>query len=87
MREFSKSVMVSIVRQLLKSTSFFSALPAWIPVAWQHRFGNVLLQIHSRKQIIRTHLLLRTGSDYSSLVRQKGLEPPTLGTGIRCSIH
>ena len=21
------------------------------------------------------------------LVRQKGLEPPTLGTGIRCSIH
>ena len=22
-----------------------------------------------------------------AMVRQKGLEPPTLGTGIRCSIH
>ena len=77
MREFPKSDLVSIAHQPSESASFFSALPAWIPVAWQHRFGNVLLQIHSRKQIIRTHLLLRTGSDYSSLVRQKGLEPPT----------
>ncbi len=40
------------------------------------------------KQIIRTRLPLgRYGSDYIALVRRKGLEPPTLGTGIRCSIH
>ena len=35
-------------------------------------------------KIIRTR---KCGSDYSSLVHRKGLEPPTLGTGIRCSIH
>ena len=40
------------------------------------------------KQIIRTRFRLgRYGSDYIALVHRKGLEPPTLGTGIRCSIH
>ena len=40
------------------------------------------------KQIIRTHFRFgRYGSDYICLVHRKGLEPPTLGTGIRCSIH
>ena len=40
------------------------------------------------KQIIRTHFQFeRHGSDYICLVHRKGLEPPTLGTGIRCSIH
>ena len=87
MREFPKSDLVSIAHQPSESASFSPALSAWIPVTWQHRFGNVLPQIHPRKQIIRTRLPQRTGSDYSSLVRQKGLEPPTLGTGIRCSIH
>ena len=77
MREFPKSDLVSIAHQPSESASFSPALSAWIPVTWQHRFGNVLPQIHPRKQIIRTRLLLRTGSDYSSLVRQKGLEPPT----------
>ena len=44
-------------------------------VAWQHRFGNALPQIHPRKQITRTHLLLRTGSDYSSLVHRNKTFP------------
>ena len=35
---------------------------------------NVLL--FPLKQIIRTHLLLETSSDYIGLVPEKGLEPP-----------
>ena len=47
-----------------------------------------LVSTLGNKQIIRTHFRFgRYGSDYFALVRRKGLEPPTLGTGIRCSIH
>ena len=47
-----------------------------------------LVSIMGNKQIIRTRFRLgRYGSDYIALVHRKGLEPPTLGTGIRCSIH
>ena len=35
----------------------------------------------------RNNASQRRGSDLHSLVHRKGLEPPTLGTGIRCSIH
>ena len=48
-------------------------LAALVSVIWP--LGN--------KQIIRTHFRFgRYGSDYICLVRQKGLEPPTLRTGI-----
>ena len=40
-----------------------------------------------KKQQIRTLHQLVKSSDLYCLVRRKGLEPPTLGTGIRCSIH
>ena len=47
-----------------------------------------LVSITGNKQIIRTRFQFgRYGSDYFALVHRKGLEPPTLGTGIRCSIH
>ena len=47
-----------------------------------------LVSVMGNKQIIRTHFRFgRYGSDYFALVHRKGLEPPTLGTGIRCSIH
>ena len=76
MREFPKSDLVSIAHQPSESASFSPALSAWIPVTWQHRFGNVLPQIHPRKQIIRTRLPQgRSGSDYIGLVPVTGLEP------------
>ena len=46
--------------------------------------NNLIHVVLPKIKIIRTR---RCGSDYSSLVHRKGLEPPTLGTGIRCSIH
>ena len=47
-----------------------------------------LVSVMGNKQIIRTRFRFgRYGSDYFALVHRKGLEPPTLGTGIRCSIH
>ena len=55
---------------------------------WADRYGGMSAHKGQNKQIIRTLFQFgKSGSDYICLVHRKGLEPPTLGTGIRCSIH
>ena len=52
-----------------------TALLAWRSVCAALRCGNRWLRNGQRKQIIRTHLLSETSSDYIGLVREAGLEP------------
>ena len=65
----------------------------WLAEREQHKKTRAaktaaLVSVTGNKQIIRTRFRFgRYGSDYFALVHRKGLEPPTLGTGIRCSIH
>ena len=65
----------------------------WLAEREQHKKTRAaktaaLVSVMGNKQIIRTRFRFgRYGSDYFALVHRKGLEPPTLGTGIRCSIH
>ena len=58
----------------MRASAFFSSLvlaPAFYGVC----SGSAYLQSRQRKQIIRTPLLRRKGSDYVALVREAGLEP------------
>lgn len=57
------------------SASFSLGLSAWRSACAPIRCGNGWLRSAQRKQIIRTHLLSETSSDYIGLVRLKGLEP------------
>ena len=68
-------------RKGLEKSRFGSVQPS--PVALIRATFNCSSPLEGIK-IIRTR---KCGSDYSSLAHRKGLEPPTLGTGIRCSIH
>ena len=52
------------------------ALLAWKSVCASPRCENRRFRNGQRKQIIRTHLLSETSSDYIGLVRVGGLEPP-----------
>ena len=56
-------------------SSFSVVLLAWRSVCASLRCGNRWLRNGQRKQIIRTHLLSETSSDYIGLVRETGLEP------------
>ena len=61
-------------------SSFSVALLAWRLVYASLRCGNRWLRSDRRKQIIRTHFLSETSSDYIGLVRSMGLEPIRLLT-------
>ena len=60
----------------------------WLAERERHKKTRVavlatLVSVMGNKQIIRTRFRFgRYGSDYIALVRPKGLEPPTLRTGI-----
>ena len=56
-------------------SSFSVALLAWKSVCASPRCENRRFRNGQRKQIIRTHLLSETSSDYFGLVREAGLEP------------
>ena len=56
-------------------SSFSVALLAWRSVYASLRCGNRCFRNGQRKQIIRTHLLSETSSDYIGLVPEVGLEP------------
>lgn len=60
-------------------SSFSVVLLAWRSVCASLRCGNRWLRNGQRKQIIRTHLLSETSSDYIGLVRETGLEPVKTG--------
>ena len=65
-----------------------AAASSFIWFFWADRYDGISARKGQNKQIIRTLFQFgKSGSDYICLVRRKGLEPPTLGTGIRCSIH
>ena len=65
-----------------------AAASSFIWFFWADRYDGISAHKGQNKQIIRTLFQFgKSGSDYICLVHRKGLEPPTLGTGIRCSIH
>ncbi len=85
-REFAEWKAEQQKRAAEKSAALVVVIDAFA-LAWLG-MQNSCPRTSQNKQIIRTHLPQgRYGSDYIALVHRKGLEPPTLGTGIRCSIH
>ena len=59
----------------MATVSLVEAPLAWRWVCASPRCGNTWLRNGQRKQIIRTHLLSETSSDYIGLVPVTGLEP------------
>ena len=60
---------------IIQSLTFSVDLSTWSWVFVLSRCGNKDVRSAQRKQIIRTHLLSETSSDYIGLVPKAGLEP------------